>query len=164
MDSIITDYDQVRNQKLRKKLKHQGFSSIFQMHVLEYPEIQPLLETSPRYRKCHVRHGITIISASGNVYWKSFMGEYETSGFGQYIEMMFRILLFRSALPFICLLFFRIIGFSFHFCFPRFFLLFPFQENVIRYSKCSSSNATDHRRLTRLYTKTQVTPRFILDS
>ena len=34
MVSIITDYDQVRNQKLVEKLKHQGFSSIFQMHVL----------------------------------------------------------------------------------------------------------------------------------
>ena len=35
MVSIITEYDQVRNQKLREKLKHQGFSSIFQMHDLE---------------------------------------------------------------------------------------------------------------------------------
>ena len=30
MVSIITEYDQVRNQKLREKLKHQDFSSIFQ--------------------------------------------------------------------------------------------------------------------------------------
>ena len=49
----------VRNQKLREKLKHQGLGSMFQMYVQEYPEIQPLLGSVPRYRKCNVKHGYT---------------------------------------------------------------------------------------------------------
>ena len=45
---------------------------------------------------------LLLLVFSGNVHWQKFMGENEISGFGQYIEMMCGILLFCSALPFIC--------------------------------------------------------------
>ena len=129
------------------------------VHVLEQPETQPLLGDFPRYRKCHVmcfwpctleelygrKWNITVWAVYWNDVWNS-------------------AILVGIALH-LCLVFFRIIGFSFLFFFPRFsFLLFPFQENVICCSKCSYCNASDHRHRARSSTKTRVTPRFIVDS